>query len=85
MHQTVFCITVQLLWIIPLEWLQWVLIVVSTVVSGSVLVLTFWPVVRDDTKVTAVATLVTIVILHSLLAIGCKVSAQFSVMLESKF
>ncbi|KAG7264940.1 hypothetical protein CRUP_032649 [Coryphaenoides rupestris] len=61
-----------LLWIIPLEWLQWVLILVSTVVSGSVLVLTFWPVVRDDTKVTAVATLLTIVILHSLLAIGCK-------------
>ncbi|MEQ2292426.1 Yip1 member 1 [Ameca splendens] len=42
------------------------------VISGSVLVLTFWPVVRDDTKVTAVATVVTIVVLHTLLAVGCK-------------
>lgn len=43
-------------------------------ISGSVLVLTFWPVVRDDTKVMAVATVATIVVLHTLLAIGCKVS-----------
>lgn len=43
------------------------------VISGSVLVLTFWPVVRDDTKVTAVATVATIVVLHTLLAVGCKV------------
>lgn len=43
-------------------------------ISGSVLVVTFWPVVRDDTKLTAVATVGTIVVLHALLAIGCKVS-----------
>ncbi|KAK0133878.1 Protein YIPF1 [Merluccius polli] len=66
-------IPTSLLWIIPLEWMRWLLILVSTVVSGSVLVLNFWPVVRDHTKVTAIATLVTIVILHSLLAIGCKI------------
>ncbi|KAJ3600710.1 hypothetical protein NHX12_031688 [Muraenolepis orangiensis] len=65
-------IPTSLLWIIPVEWLHWLLILVSTLVSGSVLVLTFWPAVRDHTKLTAVATLVTIVILHSLLAIGCK-------------
>lgn len=35
--------------------------------------LTFWPVVRDDTKVVSVATLATIVVLHTLLAVGCKV------------
>lgn len=35
--------------------------------------LTFWPVVQDDTKVVAVATVTTIVVLHTLLAIGCKV------------
>lgn len=35
--------------------------------------LTFWPVVRDDTKVVSMATLATIVVLHTLLAIGCKV------------
>ncbi|MED6263497.1 hypothetical protein CHARACLAT_005183 [Characodon lateralis] len=67
-------IPTSILWIIPYDWLQWTLIVVAMVISGSVLVLTFWPVVRDDTKVTAVATVVTIVVLHTLLAVGCKVS-----------
>lgn len=62
------------MWIIPFEWLRWTLILVAMVISGSVLVLTFWPVVREDTKVMAVATVVTIVVLHTLLAIGCKVS-----------
>ncbi|XP_029914730.1 protein YIPF2 [Myripristis murdjan] len=65
-------IPTSVLWIIPFEWLHWVLILVAMVISGSVLVLTFWPVVRDDTKVMAVATVVTIVVLHTLLAIGCK-------------
>ncbi|XP_072225801.1 protein YIPF2 [Leuresthes tenuis] len=65
-------IPTSILWIIPFEWLQWTLILVAMLISGSVLVLTFWPVVRDDTKVMAVATVVTIVVLHTLLAIGCK-------------
>ncbi|XP_038837069.1 protein YIPF1-like isoform X2 [Salvelinus namaycush] len=60
------------LWILPFEWLRWLLILVAMVISGSVLVLTFWPVVRDDTKVTAFATVATIVVLHALLSIGCK-------------
>lgn len=66
----------QVLWIIPFDWLRWALILVAIVISGSVLVLTFWPVVRDDTKVAAVATVATIVVLHTLLAIGCKVSER---------
>lgn len=66
----------QVLWIIPFDWLRWALILVAIVISGSVLVLTFWPVVRDDTKVAAVATVATIVVLHTLLAIGCKVSGR---------
>ncbi|XP_013880919.1 protein YIPF2 [Austrofundulus limnaeus] len=65
-------IPTSILWIIPLEWLQWALIVVAMVISGSVLVLTFWPVVRDDSKVMAVGTVMTILVLHALLAIGCK-------------
>lgn len=65
-------IPTSILWIIPFEWLRWTLIMVAMVISGSVLVLTFWPVVRDDTKAMAVATVVTIVVLHTLLAIGCK-------------
>lgn len=49
------------------------------VISGSVLVLTFWPVVRDDTKVMAVATVASIVVLHTLLAVVCKVSELLNV------
>uniref|UniRef100_A0A3Q3X340 Protein YIPF n=1 Tax=Mola mola TaxID=94237 RepID=A0A3Q3X340_MOLML len=67
-------IPTSVLWIISFEWLRWTLILVAILISGSVLVLTFWPVVRDDTKVMAVATIVAIVALHTLLAIGCKVS-----------
>ena len=69
---SVFCFKV--LWSIPFGWLQWLLILVAMVISGSVLVITFWPVVRDDTKATAFATMATIVVLHALLAIGCKVT-----------
>ena len=40
----------QLLWVIPVGWLQWLLVVVGAVLSGSALLLTFWPAVREDTK-----------------------------------
>ncbi|XP_056144000.1 protein YIPF2 [Lampris incognitus] len=65
-------IPTSVLWIIPSEHLHWILIVVAMVISSSVLVITFWPVVRDDTKLTAAATVATIVVLQALLAIGCK-------------
>ncbi|KAM3597781.1 uncharacterized protein V6R79_009157 [Siganus canaliculatus] len=65
-------IPTSVLWIIPVEWLRWTLIIVAMLVSGSVLVLTFWPAVRDDTKLMAVATVAAIVVLHTLLAVACK-------------
>ncbi|KAI1884478.1 hypothetical protein AGOR_G00226800 [Albula goreensis] len=65
-------IPTSVLWIIPFEWLRWLLIMVAMVISGSLLVITFWPAVREDTKLTAFATVATIVLLHALLAIGCK-------------
>ncbi|CAL9693939.1 unnamed protein product [Knipowitschia caucasica] len=65
-------IPTSILWVIPLEWLRWTLLAVAMVVSGSVLVLTFWPVVREDTKAMALTAVVTIVALHALLAVGCK-------------
>ncbi|RVE75451.1 hypothetical protein OJAV_G00017290 [Oryzias javanicus] len=65
-------IPTSVLWSIPVQWLQWILVLVSMGVSGSVLVLTFWPIVRDDSKVMAAATLATILVLHTLLAVGCK-------------
>ncbi|KAL2101266.1 hypothetical protein ACEWY4_003027 [Coilia grayii] len=65
-------IPTSVLWSIPFQWVQWTLILIAMVISGSVLVLTFWPVVRDDTKMTAFAIVASIVVLHTLLAIGCK-------------
>ncbi|KAL4658075.1 protein YIPF1-like [Arapaima gigas] len=62
----------SILWIFHWDVLRWLLIVIAMAISGSLLVLTFWPVVQDDTKVTAFATVTTIVLLHALLAIGCK-------------
>ncbi|KAG7335180.1 hypothetical protein KOW79_001776 [Hemibagrus wyckioides] len=65
-------IPTSILWSIPYGWLQWLLILIAMLVSGSVLVITFWPAVRDDTKTTAFTIIVAIVLLHALLAIGCK-------------
>ncbi|KAK2916442.1 hypothetical protein Q8A67_000816 [Cirrhinus molitorella] len=65
-------IPTSILWTIPVYWLEWLLIAIAMVISGSVLVMTFWPAVRDDTKLTAFATMAVIVSLHALLAIGFK-------------
>ncbi|MGH0189385.1 UNVERIFIED_CONTAM: hypothetical protein FKN15_035245 [Acipenser sinensis] len=65
-----------ILWIIPVDWLRWLLILLAMALSGSVLVLTFWPVIRDDTKPASIATVTAILLLHALLAIGCKISAR---------
>nr|CAC87123.1 AK000823-like protein [Tetraodon nigroviridis] len=61
------------LWIFPYEWLKWCSIVVALCLSGSVLVMTFWPAVRDDHPKIIVAVLSAIVVLNILLAVGCKI------------
>uniref|UniRef100_A0A3B1IBN2 Protein YIPF n=1 Tax=Astyanax mexicanus TaxID=7994 RepID=A0A3B1IBN2_ASTMX len=61
------------LWIIPSEGLRWCSIVLALCLSGSVLMLTFWPAIRDDHPRVVLAVTVTIVTLHVLLAVGCKV------------
>ncbi|MBN3302315.1 YIPF1 protein, partial [Amia calva] len=66
-------IPAAVLWIIPDESVRWVSIVIAMCLSGSVLVMTFWPAVRDDHRRIAIATVSTIVVLHALLAVGCKV------------
>ncbi|XP_053503441.1 protein YIPF1 [Ictalurus furcatus] len=60
------------LWVVPNEVLRWSSIVVALCLSGSVLVLTFWPVMRDDRPRVVLAVLSAVVTLHVLLAIGCK-------------
>ncbi|KAL0966992.1 hypothetical protein UPYG_G00303170 [Umbra pygmaea] len=60
------------LWIIPYNTVRWLSIIVALCLSGSVLVLTFWPAVRDDKPRVAIAIMVAIVAMHVLLAVGCK-------------
>uniref|UniRef100_A0A4W6EZS9 Protein YIPF n=1 Tax=Lates calcarifer TaxID=8187 RepID=A0A4W6EZS9_LATCA len=60
------------LWIGTFEWLQWCSIVVALFLSGSVLMLTFWPAVRDDHPKIIIATMSAIVVFNILLAVGCK-------------
>ena len=54
---------------------------VALCLSGSVLVMTFWPAVRDDHPKIIIATMLAIVILNALLAVGCKVSVLTTVMI----
>ncbi|XP_036410335.1 protein YIPF1 [Megalops cyprinoides] len=65
-------IPAAVLWIIPSEPVRWLSIVVAMCLSGSVLVMTFWPAVRDDHHRIALATISAIAALHVLLAVGCK-------------
>lgn len=60
------------IWIIPFVWLQWLSIVIALCLSGSVLVMTFWPAVRDDHPKVYIAILSVIVTFNALLAVGCK-------------
>ncbi|XP_033838859.1 protein YIPF1 [Periophthalmus magnuspinnatus] len=61
-----------IIWIVPFMWLQWLSIMIALCLSGSVLMITFWPAVRDDHPKVYIAILSTIVTFNVLLAVGCK-------------
>ncbi|XP_053573859.1 protein YIPF2 [Bombina bombina] len=65
-------IPTTVLWLVPYELFRWILILVAMSLSGSVLILTFWPHIRRDNKMVAIATVGSMVALHALLAVGCK-------------
>ncbi|EHB12943.1 Protein YIPF2 [Heterocephalus glaber] len=65
-------IPMVVLWLIPVPWLQWLFGALALALSTAGLVLTLWPVIREDTRLVAVALLSTVVLLHALLAMGCK-------------
>ncbi|XP_064445176.1 protein YIPF1 isoform X1 [Mirounga angustirostris] len=64
-------IPTAVLWIIPQKAVRWILVMIALGVSGSVLAMTFWPAVREDNRRIALATIGTIVLLHTLLSVGC--------------
>lgn len=43
-------VPISFLWLIPLLWLQWLLVMLGMAMSGSVLLLTLWPAVKTDNK-----------------------------------
>eukprot|EP00079_Xenopus_tropicalis_P008419 XP_002931506.1 PREDICTED: protein YIPF1 [Xenopus tropicalis] len=63
-------IPTSIMWIIHAETLRWVLMALAMSLSGAVLILTFWPAVREENRKIAVTTLVVIMLLHALLAVG---------------
>lgn len=63
----------QVLWLIPVPWLQWLLGALALALSATGLVFTLWPIVREDTRLVASLLLSAVVLLHALLAMGCKV------------
>lgn len=60
------------LWLIPVQWLQWLFGALALALSAAGLVFTLWPVVREDTRLVAAALLSIVVLLHAVLALGCK-------------
>eukprot|EP00074_Homo_sapiens_P110905 XP_024307466.1 protein YIPF2 isoform X2 [Homo sapiens] len=62
----------QVLWLIPVPWLQWLFGALALGLSAAGLVFTLWPVVREDTRLVATVLLSVVVLLHALLAMGCK-------------
>uniref|UniRef100_F7I1K5 Yip1 domain family member 2 n=1 Tax=Callithrix jacchus TaxID=9483 RepID=F7I1K5_CALJA len=65
-------IPMVVLWLIPVPWLQWLFGALALGLSAAGLVFTLWPVVREDTRLVAAVLLSTVVLLHALLAMGCK-------------
>lgn len=65
---TIF-IPVSVLWIIPVHWLQWTLTVVASLISGSVLIVTFWPSVNSDQKRFSALAILVVLLAHLLMAV----------------
>ena len=70
---------------VPYEWFKWTLVIVGALLSGGVLVLTFWSAVKDDTKRVAVIVTSLIFICHLLLATGFVVSVDITCAISSDF
>lgn len=63
-------IPISILWVVQINWFQWLLVIIGASLSGGVLLFTFWPAVREDEKKIAWAAMFLILLFHALLAIG---------------
>eukprot|EP00731_Ephydatia_muelleri_P019145 Em0011g1185a len=65
-------IPVMILWILNVDWLQWLLLCVGAVVSGASLVLAMWTPLKVETKKIALTISCLLFLLHAGLAVGFK-------------
>ena len=65
-------IPVMVLWILNVDWLQWLLLCIGAVVSGASLVLAMWTPLKVETKKVAVTISCLLFLLHAGLAVGFK-------------
>ncbi|KAK6179476.1 hypothetical protein SNE40_011827 [Patella caerulea] len=63
-------VPISILWTIQVSWLQWLLVTIGALLSGSVLLITFWPVVKEDAKQVAITVMALIFIFNAALAVG---------------
>lgn len=63
-------VPISVLWIIQVSWFQWILVIVGAILSGTVLIQTFWPIFKEDNKKIAAVVLCLILVFHTLLAVG---------------
>ena len=65
---TIF-IPISILWIIPIPWLQWTSTTIASLISGSVLVVTFWPAVNSEQKRFGALSMLVVLFAHLLMAV----------------
>ncbi|GAB1603130.1 protein YIPF1-like [Argonauta hians] len=63
-------IPISILWVVQINWFQWLLVIIGASLSGGVLLFTFWPAVREDEKKIAWGAMFLILLFHALLAVG---------------
>ncbi|CAF0785651.1 unnamed protein product [Didymodactylos carnosus] len=66
---TIF-IPICILWMIQINWLQWLLTIFGSLISGSVLIVTFWPTVSIDQKRVTALSMAAVFLMHTCLAVS---------------
>jgi hypothetical protein len=55
---------------IPITWLQWLLTIIASLISGSVLIVTFWPTINSDQKRFNTLSMLMVLLAHLFMAIS---------------
>uniref|UniRef100_A0A5S6Q5Q9 Protein YIPF n=1 Tax=Trichuris muris TaxID=70415 RepID=A0A5S6Q5Q9_TRIMR len=71
-------VPISLLWAINVQWFRWTLTLFGVFLSGSVLLLSIWPVVRKHSRLTSLGVLTCIFATHLAMAIFLMVCTEIS-------